>query len=192
MKKLLNKEDFLKKLKVDKKFNDIYGRQNKTEGKQVLPPCHYGFQCYTYEMDLNERLDEWCKSINKDTSYGEKLGHKQLDTLKFPKRKLSLKWNQRSVDTPLGLPFNISSYGFLLHMLAQQTNMIPNKLIFSGGDTHIYNNQLEGVQEQLKQETHKLPVLNLNKSKDIFSYTLEDFKIEGYTSSPKINYPLSN
>lgn len=160
--------------------------------KVVLPPCHYGFQCYTYEMSLNERLEEWCKSLGKSIHYSKDLDHKYLDDKGFPKRKLSLKWNQRSIDFCLGLPFNIASYGFLLHMLAQQTNMLVDKLIMSGGDTHIYKNHVELSKTQLENVSYKLPTLELNKAKDIFSYNIEDFKILNYESSGKINYPLSN
>lgn len=157
----------------------------------VLPPCHFGFQCYTTEMTFEQRLEHWCKSLDKDISYGNDFDENRLDELNVPKRKLDLKWFQRSVDSPLGLPFNIASYAFLLHLLAREVNMVPNDLIFSGGDCHIYLDQVEGVKKQLEQETYKLPTLELsNKSIDDIKY--EDFKIVGYQSSPKIDFPLSN
>ena len=119
----------------------------------VLPPCHFGFQCYTTEMTFEQRLEHWCKSLDKDIS--------------------------------------IASYALLLHLLAREVNMVPNDLIFSGGDCHIYLDQVEGVKKQLEQETYKLPTLELsNKSIDDIKY--EDFKIVGYQSSPKIDFPLSN
>lgn len=157
----------------------------------TLPPCHFGFQCYSAEMTFEQRLEYWCKSIGKNISYGDDFDEKKLDELNVPKRRLDLKWFQRSVDVPLGLPFNIASYAFLLHLLAREVNMVPNDLIFSGGDCHIYLDQLEGVDIQLKQETYKLPTLQLsNNSIDDIKY--EDFKIVDYVSSPTVNYPLSN
>ena len=157
----------------------------------TLPPCHFGFQCYTSEMTFEQRLKYWCSSLDKDISYSQDLDENKLDELNVPKRKLDLKWFQRSVDVPLGLPFNIASYAFLLHLLAREVNMVPNDLIFSGGDCHIYLDQLDGVSEQLVQETYNLPKLELsNISIDDLKY--EDFKIIGYESSPTINFPLSN
>lgn len=157
----------------------------------TLPPCHYGFQCYTSEMNLSERVQRWCKSINKNISYGEDMTHENLDKLNFPKRKLSLKWNQRSVDVGLGLAFNIASYGFLLHLLAIEVNMIPFELIFSGGDVHIYSNHIEALKNQLENETFKLPNLELSNN-SIFDVQYDDFKIIGYKSSPSIKMNLSN
>lgn len=159
--------------------------------KMVLPPCHYGFQCYTREMDLEERKSEWCKSLSKDISYGEDLTHERLDDLKFPKRKIDLKWTQRSCDSPLGIPFNITSYALLLHLLAKDANMIPNDLIFSGGDCHIYLNQIDAIKEQLKNETFDLPILTLS-NKSIDDIKFEDISISGYQSSGIVKIPLSN
>ena len=157
----------------------------------TLPPCHFGFQCYTTEMTFEQRLEHWCKSVGKHISYGVDFDEKKLDELNVPKRKLDLKWFQRSCDVPLGIPFNIASYAFLLHLLAREVNMVPNDLIFSGGDCHIYLNQVEGVKQQLEQESYKLPTLKLsNNSIDDIKY--EDFKIVGYESSPTVNFPLSN
>jgi thymidylate synthase len=161
--------------------------------KMKLPPCHFGFQCYTYEMSENERVYEWCKSINKDISYGEDITHDILDGEGFPKRKLDLKWFQRSVDTALGLPYNIASYGILLHLLASQVNMIPNRLIFSGGDCHIYLDQLDGINEQLSlNETYELPTITINKGATVDNFKFEDVKIDDYNSAKRIKMPLSN
>lgn len=159
--------------------------------QMVLPPCHYGFQCYTREMDEEERIKEWCDSIEKSILYGKNMNHDKLDKLGFPKRKLSLKWTQRSVDTFLGLPFNIASYGFLLHVLSKEVNMIPDELIFSGGDVHIYTNHIDQVNEQIQRDTFKLPKLDITfKSIDDIKYT--DFNIIGYVSSGTLKGELSN
>jgi thymidylate synthase len=157
----------------------------------TLPPCHFGFQCYTTEMTFEQRLQHWCNSLGKHISYGNDFDEKRLDELNVPKRKLDLKWFQRSCDVPLGIPFNIASYAFLLHLLAREVNMVPNDLIFSGGDCHIYLDQVDGVKKQLEQVDYKLPTLELsNTSIDDIKY--EDFKIVNYQSSPKVDFPLSN
>jgi thymidylate synthase len=159
--------------------------------QMTLPPCHYGFQCYTSEMNTFERKQEWCKSLGKSIHYAEDLTDVELDTLKVPRRRLSLKWNQRSVDTFLGLPFNIASYGLLLHVLAREVNMVPNELIFSGGDVHLYTNHIEVAKEQLNRETFKLCKLVLsNKSIDDLKY--EDFQIIDYKSDKVLKGELSN
>jgi thymidylate synthase len=159
--------------------------------QMVLPPCHYGFQCYTYEMSTDERIKEWCDSLGKHISFADDINNEYLDQLNFPKRKLSLKWTQRSVDTFLGLPFNIASYGFLLHILAKETNMIPNELIFSGGDVHLYSNHIEQVKEQLNRKTFNLPQLELNYI-SIDNLELKDFKILNYQSGDILKGKLSN
>ena len=148
----------------------------------ALMPCHYGFQVWTRELTVQERK-------KYDSYFDDLIGelpehHKTLDERGVPKREISLMWNQRSVDTFLGLPFNIASYGFLLEMIAQQTNMVAGELIGNLGDTHLYSNHIEYVEKQLKRESHvgSKAVLNLNKAKDIFSYKLEDFEIKGYTA----------
>src|SRR5210317_686870 len=110
--------------------------------EMTLPPCHYGFQVYTRELLPNERKVEWAKSIGKDPSYAYKLSQEDLDDRGFPRRTISLMWNQRSVDTFLGLPFNIASYGLLLLILAKEVNMLPDELIGNLGDVHLYKNHI--------------------------------------------------
>ena len=159
--------------------------------QMTLPPCHYGFQCYTTEIDLEQRKKLFCDSLDKHISYAEDLSSDRLDELNAPKRKLSLKWTQRSCDVPLGIPYNIASYGLLLHLLCREVNMVPDRLIFSGGDCHIYLNQVSGVEDQLNNETFKLPKLELsNSSIDELKY--DDIKVVGYNSSKTVKFPLSN
>jgi thymidylate synthase len=142
--------------------------------KMTLPPCHYGFLLNTVELTLKERGDYWFWN-HKPNRYvvddwdelSDSKKHEYLDDSGVPRHKVSLMWNQRSVDTFLGLPFNIASYGMLLHMIAQQVNMIPNELIGSLGDTHIYTNHIEQVNTQLTREPMALPQLVLNKADDI-------------------------
>jgi thymidylate synthase len=153
-----------------------------------LPPCHYGFQLYTRELSLDERID-WYNtgSINKSSDYF----HEHLDDMGVPRRALSLSWNQRSVDTFLGLPFNIASYGMLLSLIADEVNMVPDELIGNLGDTHLYLNHIEAAKEQLQREPKPhLPKLKLGKT-DILNGEF-DYEILHYHSHPTIKAPLSS
>ena len=133
--------------------------------QMVLPPCHYGFQCYVREG-----------------------------------KYLSLMWNQRSVDTFLGLPFNIASYGMLLLMLAKECNLIPDQLIGNLGDVHLYKNHVEQAIEQTKREPHPLPDMKLTSNHNFRAamkgnmdeINMSDFILLGYQSHPSIKAPLSN
>ncbi len=137
----------------------------------VLPPCHYGFQVYTRELSLKER----CYIANE--RHGSMLfGHEDfpetyfaLDiAMKIPKRAISLMWNQRSVDSFLGLPFNIASYGLLLEIIAKAVNMVPDELIGNLGDTHLYLNHVEQAKEQIGRE------LSLEERKEIYEKEYTD------------------
>jgi thymidylate synthase len=159
--------------------------------QMTLPPCHFGFQCYTFELNFEERLQYWLTSLGKSKYYGLDINDEDLDRLNIPKRYLTLKWFQRSCDFPLGIPVNIASYGLLLHLLAKEVNMIPYELIFNGGDCHIYLDQIDGIKKQLTQETFELPKLILNNN-SLHELKYEDVKIIDYKSSPTIKFPLSN
>ncbi|MBU7316338.1 thymidylate synthase [Paenibacillus oleatilyticus] len=106
--------------------------------------------------------------------------------------KLSCLFNMRSVDTFLGLPFNIASYAFLTHMVAQQCDLQPGELIWTGGDVHIYANHVEQVKLQLTREPYPLPQLVIKRKPDsLFDYRFEDFEIIGYQSHPSIKAPIA-
>ncbi len=156
--------------------------------KMCLPPCHWAFELYTEELTMQERY-QWCKDNNVELEMLEAGLENVYDDMRangVPTRRLSLKWHQRSVDTFLGLPFNIASYAFLLHMFADQANMVPGKLIGDLTNVHIYENHIDLVKEQLTRAPfkYKAPKLILEKAENIFSYTLDNFKIEGYESYP--------
>ena len=103
---------------------------------------------------------------------------------------LDLMWNQRSVDTFLGVPFNIASYGLLLSRIAYETGYKPGSLIGSLGDTHLYTNHIEQAKEQIKRTSFDLPTLKIISS-DILNGEFE-VEFENYISHPAIKAPLSN
>jgi thymidylate synthase len=167
-------------------------------GSMVLPPCHYGFQVYTRELSFDERVRLKLKS---EDLLKERVTHETLDKLNIPKRAISLMWNQRSVDTLLGLPFNIASYGLLLNIIAKIVNMVPEELIGNLGDVHLYSNHIEQAKEQLTRSSYELPKLVTNKTDafwkgfdvSLFNHLeVNDFTIENYQSHPAIKAPLSN
>ena len=155
--------------------------------KMVLPPCHYGFQLYT-----------------RKTTRDEKIVHPG----KY--RAISLMWNQRSVDTFLGLPFNIASYGLLLEIIAKEVNMISDELIGNLGDVHLYKNHIEQAKEQIGRTSFDLPTIQITErnwyqhqlvkerlgektlDEKLKSYRPDCFELIGYESHPKIKAPLSN
>jgi thymidylate synthase len=182
--------------------------------EMVLPPCHYGFQLYTRKLSGEERWDllekkvgnERFKSMVDDiVPFGGGLSE-ELQSCKIPERAISLMWNQRSVDTFLGLPFNIASYGLLLEIIAAEVNMSPDELIGNLGDVHLYKNHIEQSKEQISREPFKkLPTLkfspipsahfehHINTFNDLINESQpHQFIIEGYESHPSIKAPLSN
>jgi thymidylate synthase len=222
----LTKEEFIKKIRTDEAFatqwgnlGPIYGKQwrdwngidqiqnliNELKSnpdsrrlmvsawnvgeldKMVLPPCHYGFQIYT-----------------RKTTRDEKIVHPG----KY--RAISLMWNQRSVDTFLGLPFNIASYGLLLEIIAKEVNMIPDELIGNLGDVHLYKNHIEQAKEQISRTSFDLPTIQITErnwyqhelvkerlgektlDEKLKSYRPDCFELIGYKSHPTIKAPLSN
>ena len=173
--------------------------------QMVLPPCHYGFQVYTRELSLDERnkwsWDNWGITCEMESV---------LDEQEVPKRAISLMWNQRSVDTFLGLPFNIASYGLLLEIIAKEVNMVPDELIGNLGDVHLYSNHVEQAKEQIGRTPYELPTVKITErnwymheavkehlgektlDEKLKSYRPDCFELIGYESHPKIKAPLSN
>jgi len=195
--------------------------------QMVLPPCHYGFQIYTRELNLDERAKQHPNpdkfydihgsfnignSIeNSDMSIEDrKWLHNKFDEGNIPKRAISLMWNQRSVDTFLGLPFNIASYGLLLEIIAKEVNMVPYQLIGNLGDVHLYKNHIEQAKEQISRTPYELPTVKITErnwymheavkehlgektlDEKLKSYRPDCFELIGYESHPKIKAPLSN
>ena len=166
--------------------------------QMVLPPCHYGFQVYTRELSYEEKKEYTYKYFNDGTQHDLE----DFEKFNIPSRAISLMWNQRSVDTFLGLPFNIASYGLLLEIIAKEVNMVPDELIGNLGDTHIYLNHIEQAKEQIGREPMELPRLLIDKfdennhyigdMDDISEYNINQFKLENYQFHPSIKAPLSN
>jgi len=184
----------------------------------VLPPCHNFFQFYTRELSLEEK--EWqlekTNCINDIENDRIIYGHEwknyiqeqyesiqSTQGIKIPTRAISLMWNQRSVDTFLGLPFNIASYGLLLEIIAKEVNMVPDELIGNLGDVHLYKNHIEQAKEQLTREPKRLPKVLINNgevdnngvpfTKSVLDgYDIIDFELVDYQSHTPIKAPLSN
>jgi thymidylate synthase len=199
-------KDFIERIKTDDEFAKIWGELGPIYGKQwrdwnginqiqnlinelktnpdsrrlmvnawnvgelnemVLPPCHYGFQVYTRPSTRDEKI------VNPGKYH-----------------TISLMWNQRSVDTFLGLPFNIASYGLLLEMIADEVQMIPDELIGNLGDTHLYLNHIEQAKEQISRTPYQLPTVHVRGGME--SFMPDDIILENYISHPTIKAPLSN
>ena len=128
--------------------------ENVANNKAALPPCHAFFQFYVSSPDLSK---------------GEEKG------------KLSCQLYQRSADIFLGVPFNIASYALFTMMIAQVCDLEVGEFIHTFGDAHIYNNHLEQLELQLSRKPKALPKMILNPAiRDIFEFTYDDFKLEGY------------
>jgi thymidylate synthase len=166
--------------------------------QMVLPPCHYGFQVYTRKLTGEEMWDLLKKKVGEErfksmvddiVPFGGGLSE-ELQSHNIPKRAISLMWNQRSVDTFLGLPFNIASYGLLLMMIADEMSMVPDELIGNLGDVHLYKNHIEQAKEQINREPFNLPTVHIMDG--IFSFGEKDVILENYQYHPSIKAPLSN
>jgi thymidylate synthase len=99
---------------------------------------------------------------------------------------------QRSVDVPIGVPYNISQYALLLHLVSQVVGMVPDEFIWSGGDSHIYLNQLDKIDTQVNRVPYDFPKLKINPDiSDIFKFKYEDILIEDYQYHPPISYTVN-
>jgi len=165
--------------------------------QMVLPPCHYGFQVYTRELSIIERGEIYRKKHPEKTIEDFPPGKMNVWQIKdifnednIPTRAISLMWNQRSVDTFLGLPFNIASYGLLLEMIAKEVHMVPDELIGNLGDVHLYKNHIEQAKEQITREPMTLPTVEISEL-DLLKGSV-DLELKNYIHHPAIKAPLSN
>lgn len=168
--------------------------------KMALAPCHTIFQFHSVPMNDGERLDrayeEGYISKERYRLFAEVLQrntfrdevpmdfdvYNEIDKIYPYKRKLSVQMYQRSCDVALGLPFNLVQYSLFLHIFAKMTNHSPEYLIWNGGDCHLYENQIEGIEEQLKRKPKK----QRNR------FELKDFRIHGCQDCADVNEHLKN
>jgi thymidylate synthase len=188
--------------------------------QMTLPPCHYGFQVYTRELSFEERYVILKSRTNEDPlkysrldngdydQHPKEMTTKWMNELNIPTRAISLMWNQRSVDTFLGLPFNIASYALLLKIIAKEVNMVPDQLIGNLGDVHLYSNHIEQAKEQLTRQPFQLPELwcldeyhyltdeelvgPISFNEKIKEFRPDFFTVHNYEAHPHIKAPLSN
>ena len=231
----LTKEEFIKKIKTDDKFAKEWGELGPIYGKQWRSWKYQKNEWY----DGKNHYEEESKSIDQIKNLIEQLKTNpdsrrlmvsawnvgELDQMVLPpchygfqvytrenngQRYISLMWNQRSVDTLLGLPFNIASYGLLLEIIAKEVNMVPDELIGNLGDTHLYLNHIEQAKEQIGRTPYELPTVKITErnwymheavkehlgektlDEKLKSYRPDCFELIGYESHPKIKAPLSN
>ncbi|WP_226003109.1 thymidylate synthase [Paenibacillus sp. BJ-4] len=170
----------------------------------------YGSQWRSWETTDGQHIDQIANVIESIKNNPDSRRHivsawnvAQIESMKLPPchfvfqfyvagGKLSCMLTMRSVDTFLGLPFNIASYALLTHMVAQQCGLEPGEFIWSGGDVHIYSNHMQQVHTQLEREPYPLPQLKiLRKPDSIFDYTYEDFTFENYEYHPGIKAPVA-
>ena len=195
-------EEFINKIKTDDEFAREWGELGPIYGKQWR-------RWFQYDRSVNgiyvDQIKELINGLKKDPNgrrhivsawnVGD-LQHMALPPCHYGFQcyladgKLSLMWNQRSVDTFLGLPFNIASYATLLELIAIEIGAEPGELIGNLGDVHLYLNHLEQAKEQISREPYILPTIEFSDIeilKGDFQY-----KINDYLSHPSIKAPLSN
>jgi thymidylate synthase len=212
----LSKNEFIDKIKTDDKFAKNWGELGPIYGKQWRDWDGRQKRDGSYDMSLDQianlifqlkRNPDSRRLMVSAWNVGE-LSEMTLPPCHYgfqcyvrEGKYLSLMWNQRSVDTFLGLPFNIASYGLLLEILAKEVGMIPDQLIGNFGDVHLYSNHIEQAREQLTRVPFKLSTLVINDEfwnpdtsflSQIDHIQPDDFYIKKYESHARIKAPLSN
>lgn len=198
---------------IDALKNNPYSRYHIIDGwnkadfvDMALPPCHLLYQFIVRPLTFKEReaiaiergiysKEEFTNLVGKKVSDEEYVPRLLDEEYNIPKFYLDLNMYQRSVDTPLGCPYNLASMSLLLMIIAKTSNMIAGVANWIGGDTHVYVNQLDGIKEQLKRKPYSLPELKINSElnslDDILNLSINDFELINYKSHPKIEYILS-
>lgn len=160
----------------------------------LLPACHNYIQFGTEELTDIERTELYYDTL-PDT-FGYTSGYVSTDELNkknIPKYRLNCYFHMRSNDVPLGLPYNIAFYALFTHLVARCVNMVPSQLVYTAADVHIYENQLDGINEQLTRSPGALPKLKLSNNcpTNIFDIKFEDIEIADYAPQPHIKMPVA-
>ena len=207
---MFTQEEFVEHIKTDETFAKNWGELGPVYGKQWRSWTEYYVKKFNggNPMIVERTSDQIENLINnlKSNPDSRRLmvnawNVGELDQMTLPpchygfqcyvnNGKLSLMWNQRSVDTFLGLPFNIASYGMLLLLLCEEVGLKPGELIGNFGDTHLYKNHIEQAKEQISRDSFDLPTIKLSNV-DILNGEF-DYALLGYKHHSTIKAPLSN
>ncbi|MBT4577432.1 thymidylate synthase [Candidatus Woesearchaeota archaeon] len=188
------------KMKEERDLGPVYGFQWR----------HFGAKYEGYDQDYTKKgIDQLEKLVNTLSEKPEDRrmivsawNPADIDKMALPAchygfqvtvidGKLNLQWNQRSVDTALGLPYNVASYGLLLHLLAKESGLEEGRLTGALMDTHIYENHFEGLATQLSRKPFELPSLETDNFTSIFDWTYKDSKVVGYEKHPSIKFEVA-
>ncbi len=207
---MLSMEDFVEKIKTDDEFAKLHGDLGPVYGKQWKRWSTCSNEFGEYESNPIDQIKNLIETLKTNPDSRRLMVNAwnvgELDQMTLPPchygfqlyvrdgKYLSLMWNQRSVDTFLGLPFNIASYGLLLCLIADEVGMIPDELIGNLGDTHLYKNHIGQANEQIERvnshKIHLLPEIKL-ENVDLLAGNF-DIELLGYIFEPTIKAPLSN
>ena len=159
----------------------------------LLPACHNYIQFGTEELTWHERLEIAREKDSRNENMYYKYSDEDFDRTGIPKYRLNCYFNMRSNDVPLGLPYNIAFYALFTHLMAHCLNMIPSQLVYSGADVHIYENQQEGITEQLTRTPGKLPKLVLKPEcpTNLFDIKFDHIDIVDYNHQAHIKMPVA-
>ena len=196
-------EEFIDRIKTDEHFAKVWGELGPIYGKQwrswspVAGDINKGGKDQIKELIKNLKENPDSRRLMVSAWNVGELSEMTLPPCHYgfqcyvrDGKYLSLMWNQRSVDTFLGLPFNIASYATLLCLIAEEVNMIPDQLIGNLGDVHLYSNHIEQAMEQLTREMYDLPTIEVQMT-DILNGEF-DIEIKDYKYHPSIKAPISN
>jgi thymidylate synthase len=195
-------EEFINKIKTDNEFGKRWGELGPIYGKQwrnwkIVDGAYTRYVDQIGELIHNLKTNPDSRRLMVSAWNVGELEQMTLPPCHYgfqcyvSEGKLSLMWSQRSVDTFLGLPFNIASYGTLLLLLCEETGYKPGELIGNLGDVHLYKNHIEQAKEQINREPKShLPKLELSNV-DILNGEF-DYEIKDYEYHPTIKAPLSN